>query len=76
MTMASINAARILFLYLIPILVFTASAILKAQTLMAGSGPGGLVRTFNEDAAVLESQEVRKDLPCGVNPPNRSSAST
>ncbi len=66
--MASISLARIFFLYLIPILAFTASEILRAQTLMAGSGPGSLVRIFNEDSAVLESQESRKDLPCGVNP--------
>ena len=35
---------------------------------MQGSGPGGAVRVFNTDAAVLESQEVRKDLPCAVTP--------
>jgi hypothetical protein len=35
---------------------------------MAGSGPGGLVRTFNTDNAILEAQEPRKDLPCSVNP--------
>jgi hypothetical protein len=68
MTMASINVARIFILYLIPILAFAASAILRAQNQMAGSGPGGLVRIFNEDSAVLESQEPRKDLACGVNP--------
>jgi hypothetical protein len=41
---------------------------LKAQTVMQGSGPGDLVRIFNTDAAVLESQDVRKDLPCTVTP--------
>jgi len=40
----------------------------RAQTLMQGSGPGGLVRTFSTDAAILETQEPRKDLPCTVNP--------
>ncbi len=35
--------------------------------MMAGSGPGGLVRTFNTDNAILEAQDPRKDLPCGVN---------
>ncbi len=35
---------------------------------MAGSGPGGLVRIFNEDSAVLEAQEPRKDLVCTVSP--------
>ena len=34
---------------------------------MTGSGPGGLVRTFNTDNAILEAQEPRKDLPCSVN---------
>lgn len=29
---------------------------------------GGLVRIFNTDMAVLEAQEIRKDLPCTVNP--------
>jgi len=41
---------------------------LSAQVLMQGSGPGGTVRLFNTDAAILESQEVRKDLPCVVTP--------
>ena len=35
---------------------------------MQGSGPGGTVRIFNTDAAILESQEARKDLPCRVTP--------
>ncbi len=39
-----------------------------AQTLMLGSGPGHVVRTFNTDEAVLESQEERKDLNCSVEP--------
>jgi hypothetical protein len=41
---------------------------LQAQVLMQGSGPGDLVRIFNTDSAVLEAQEVRKDLPCTVTP--------
>src|SRR5258708_9067674 len=68
MSMASISAARIFFLYLLPMLALATSAVLQAQTLMAGSGPGRVVRIFNEDSAVLEAQEPRKDLPCGVNP--------
>jgi len=35
-----------------------------AQNLM----PGGMFRLFTSDAAVLEAQEVRKDLPCTVTP--------
>jgi hypothetical protein len=39
-----------------------------AQVEIRGSGPGNAVRLFNTDAAILESQEVRKDLPCTVVP--------
>jgi len=42
--------------------------ILHAQTPIVGSGPGGAVRIFNTDLAVLEVQEPRKDLPCTVSP--------
>ncbi len=41
---------------------------LQAQVIMQGSGPNSLVRIFNTDSAVLESQEVRKELPCTVTP--------
>lgn len=41
---------------------------LHGQQIMQGSGPGGLVRIFNTDMAVLESQDVRKDLPCTITP--------
>jgi hypothetical protein len=41
---------------------------LHGQQIIQGSGPGGLVRIFNTDMAVLESQEVRKDLPCTITP--------
>jgi hypothetical protein len=41
---------------------------LAAQTVMAGSGPGGHVRILNTDAAVLELGEKRNDLPCTVSP--------
>jgi len=37
---------------------------LHSQVLM----PGGMFRLFTSDAAVLESQEIRKDLPCSVTP--------
>jgi hypothetical protein len=30
--------------------------------------PGGMFRLFTSDAAILESQEIRKDLPCNVSP--------
>lgn len=51
-----------------PCLLFLTPALLSAQTLIQGSGPGGSVNIFNTDSAVLESQEVRKDLPCVVTP--------
>ncbi len=41
---------------------------LGAQSIMAGGGPGGLVRILNSDAAVLELGEKRTDLPCTVSP--------
>src|SRR5438874_6299907 len=45
-----------------------ACAPLSAQSLMPASGPGGMVRLITSDAAVLEAQETRKDLPCNVTP--------
>jgi hypothetical protein len=35
---------------------------------MPVSGPGGAVRLFTSDAAILEAREVRKDVPCTVTP--------
>ena len=35
---------------------------------MPAASPGGMVRLFTTDAALLESQEARKDLPCTVTP--------
>jgi hypothetical protein len=35
---------------------------------MPASGPGGAVRLFTSDAAILEAREVRKDVPCTVTP--------
>jgi len=51
-----------------PCVLILVCAALPAQTVIQGSGPGSTVRIFNTDAAVLESQEVRKDLPCSVTP--------
>ncbi len=45
---------------------------LSAQVPMPASGPGGMVRLFGTDAAILESQETRKDLPCTVVPAKAS----
>src|ERR1035438_4985234 len=53
----------------LPVCLFVAAAgVLSAQELMPVSGPGGRVRLFTSDAATLESQDVRKDLPCAVAP--------
>lgn len=38
------------------------------QNLMPASGPGGMVRLFTSDAAILEAQEIRKDIPCIATP--------
>src|SRR5258706_8177474 len=70
MTMASSSLRRIpfSFCYWVPVITLTLCPALQAQTVMEGSGPGGLVRIFNTDNAILEAQDPRKDLPCGVNP--------
>ena len=50
-----------------PVYLFVVAAgALSAQELMPVSGPGGRVRLFTSDAAILEAQDVRKDLPCTV----------
>ena len=49
-------------------LFLAVAGILSAQQLMPASSPGGAVRLFSSDAAILESQEVRKDLACTVTP--------
>ena len=35
---------------------------------MRGTASGGTVQLIGNDAAVLESEELKKDLPCTVNP--------
>jgi len=54
--------------YLAIPLLLGASSFARAQFLMPGSAPGGMVRLFTTDAAILESQEARKDLACVVTP--------
>jgi hypothetical protein len=41
---------------------------LAAQELMQPSAPGGEVRLFSSDSAMLEASDNRKDLPCTVTP--------
>jgi hypothetical protein len=43
-------------------------ASLSAQSLLPTAEPGGAVRLFTSDAAILEAQETRKDLNCTVSP--------
>lgn len=42
--------------------------VMSGQNPLTGSGPGGAVRMFPTDWAILEVQEPRKDLPCTVVP--------
>src|SRR5215208_830744 len=49
-------------------IVLAGVRFLPAQELMTPSGPAGGVRLFNSDAAILESEDTRKDLPCTVTP--------
>jgi hypothetical protein len=44
------------------------SQSLLGQSVIPGSGPNHSVFTFGSDEAILESQEVRKDLACTVDP--------
>ena len=39
-----------------------------AQDLIQAAAPGGVVRLFNGDTAILEATDNRKDLPCTVTP--------
>ncbi|HTQ53882.1 MAG TPA: hypothetical protein VMI94_05435 [Bryobacteraceae bacterium] len=42
--------------------------VVSGQTVLPGSGPESTVNLLNADAAILESQEARKDLPCNATP--------
>ena len=54
-------------LALIPFAAVLLSVQSRAQAQLAGSGGNGL-HMMNTDLAVLEAQDVRKDLPCLVTP--------
>jgi hypothetical protein len=49
---------------LLVVVLAATSGTLSGQALI----PGGGFRLFTSDAAILESQEVRKDIPCSVTP--------
>jgi len=51
-----------------PCVLLLAVWVLRGQTLIESSGPAGAVNIFSSDAAILESQEPHKDLPCNVTP--------
>ena len=56
-----ISGCRRTSLHVVGVLLITATGSF-AQSLVSG----GLSRLFTSDAAILESQEARKDLPCSV----------
>jgi hypothetical protein len=47
---------------------FLLAGAMHGQTVLQGSGPGNSVNLLNTDAAILESKETRKDLPCTATP--------
>lgn len=53
---------------LVVCLALAPAGLLPAQEVIPAVSPGGAVRLFNEDAAILESTDSRKDLPCTVTP--------
>lgn len=52
----------------LPCALLVTAGVLSAQEPMPAASPGGMVRLFTTDAAILEAQETRKDLPCTVTP--------
>jgi hypothetical protein len=48
--------------------ILAGARLVAAQELMPASGPGGGVRLFTSDAAILEAEDTRRDLPCTVTP--------
>ena len=53
---------------LFPVAAALLSIRLGAQSQLAGTAGGGGLHMMNTDLAVLEAQDVRKDLPCTVTP--------
>jgi len=48
--------------------LLVATGAVRGQTIIEASGSAGAVNIFGSDAAILESQEPHKDLPCNVTP--------
>jgi hypothetical protein len=59
---------RVCGVVLLPCFFLALDGGLSAQDLISASAPGGGVRLFSSDNAILESREQRKDLPCDVTP--------
>jgi hypothetical protein len=64
---SSVRGALSTFAVFLCVVICT-GGFLPAQDLMQPSEPGGTVRLFGSDAAILEAQDTRKDLPCTVTP--------
>jgi len=60
--------AMLKFSLVVVALVIAPVNCLVGQSLMPATGASGTVLVYSTDAAVLEGQEVRKDLPCTVTP--------
>jgi hypothetical protein len=63
MSSHSIDSLPVLSMRAAASLLLLAAAV-RGQSILPGSGPAGETHLFNTDAAVLESQDARKDLPC------------
>ena len=64
MILRSLSDGGLVHARLLVVVLAAASGTLSGQALI----PGGGFRLFTSDAAILESQEVRKDIPCSVTP--------
>jgi hypothetical protein len=54
-------------LALVVTLLASTSPLARSQTMLQGFSSGGTVQLLTSDAAVLETEETKKDLPCTVN---------
>ena len=64
MILRSLSDGGLVHARLLVVVLAATSGTLSGQALI----PGGGFRLFTSDAAILESQEVRKDIPCSVTP--------
>jgi len=66
--LSGIKRAQVGTLGLVACLAAAPLRFAGAQELIPSAGPGGSVRLFNGDTAILEATDNRKDLPCTVTP--------